>query len=125
MNAEELMNLCGQAVFHACRNLRLLPDHLIVIADTLYEAPTTIKYKFGGSVQNHRGVRSIVQNLGGEDGFHRLLIGIGRGEGESVKDYVLGPLSMHEKRYWGSNGDGIELVVEHIHRIIAKGANGQ
>lgn len=115
------MNLCGQSILHVCRNMQLLPQSVIIIADSLYHPPATLKYKYGGSVQGHGGLRSIVANFNGDDQFHRLLIGIGR-RGDDAKEYVLGPLSSHEKNYWGKNGEGVDLVVEKIQEIIRKQA---
>lgn len=118
---DELMNVCGQSIAQVGRQMQFTADAVIIIADSLYYPPGTMRYKFGGSAQGHGGVRSIVSAFNGSGGFHRILIGIGR-RGDDVKEYVLENLSSYEREYWGTNGQGADLVVQKIEDIIRRRA---
>lgn len=112
---EPLMNIVGQPVARALRVTAQSPSSLIVLQDSLNHEPCSLKLKFGGSPSGHRGVCSIIHSLQGNREFYRLMLGIGRGS--VAREYVLGPLSSHEKEFWGINGEGVELVWEHLEKI--------
>ncbi|EKM54204.1 uncharacterized protein PHACADRAFT_257882 [Phanerochaete carnosa HHB-10118-sp] len=115
-----LMNITGRPTVNAMKSLGFQPSSMVVIHDSLSHRPGVASPKSGGSAEGHNGVRSVMAALGGSKDFHRLRIGIGRGDG-NVADYVLGRLSSYEKQYWGTDGDGIDVVL----RELAKIANGQ
>jgi len=88
---ETYMNLSGNAV-RACRDYYDIDqEHILVIHDDLDLPFGRIKVgrKIGSG--GHKGVDSIVRNLG-TTGFARVKIGIGRPRyGEPVEDFVLSP----------------------------------
>lgn len=112
------MNLSGPCVAQALRTTGLPLSSLVVIHDSLSHTPATLSPRFGGSANGHNGVRSIIEALGGKKDFHRLRIGIGRGEG-SVADYVLSRLPSFERQYWDVDGDGVDLVTDALQSILA------
>ncbi|KAI0823693.1 peptidyl-tRNA hydrolase [Trametes gibbosa] len=114
-----LMNISGRPVVQTLHSTAINPGNLIVVHDSLEHKPCTLSPKFGGSANGHNGIRSVIAALGGEAAFHRLRIGIGR-DGDPM-NYVLGPLSPHERQFWGPNGSGADLVWRELTRIIEKG----
>ena len=69
------MNLSGQAVLAVVRKQRILPEHIIVIADDLYIEKGNIRISFGGSHGGHNGIRSINELLG-TNKYTKIRIGI-------------------------------------------------
>jgi PTH1 family peptidyl-tRNA hydrolase len=86
---------------------------MIVVQDSLSHKIEKVFPKFGGFANGHK---SIISALGGEMGFHRLRIGIGRDQTDAAA-YVLRKLSSHERQFWGANGGGIELIVREIRNV--------
>lgn len=85
------MNLSGEALHRVFSKYRLKPEQLLVVHDELDLPLGSLRLKFGGGLAGHRGLRSIVQELGSRD-FYRLRLGIGRPEpGVEVIDHVLSP----------------------------------
>ncbi len=91
------MNRSGQSLSLLCRKNGLRTDQVLVIHDELDLALGTIRFKFGGGLAGHNGLRSIAQSLGGRD-FYRLRMGIGRPDsGQDVTRYVLSPFTRKER----------------------------
>jgi len=83
------MNGSGLAVVAALRGHVLPPADLIVVHDDLDLPAGRLKLRLGGSSGGHRGVASIIGELG-RDGFVRVKIGIGRPPaGVDPVDFVL------------------------------------
>jgi PTH1 family peptidyl-tRNA hydrolase len=83
------MNGSGLAVVAALRGHVLQPADLIVVHDDLDLPAGRLKLRLGGSSGGHRGVASIIGELG-RDGFVRVKIGIGRPPaGVDPVDFVL------------------------------------
>ncbi|KAF4598067.1 hypothetical protein EYR38_006461 [Pleurotus pulmonarius] len=116
--SKSFMNISGPSIASTFRKIIPgSPASLIVIHDSLSHRPCVLAPRLGGSANGHNGVKSIIAALGGEQGFHRFRVGIGRGDGD-VADYVLGRLSKQEKEYWGTEyGDGMESVIKEITKI--------
>ncbi len=99
------MNLSGQAVSRLVRKFNIGPDNLLVIYDDLDLPLGKIRIRQGGSSAGHKGVESIIAELGSRD-FIRIRVGIGRppipvGSGEvtetGIVDYVLSDFTAEEK----------------------------
>lgn len=114
------MNVSGKSISMALRSKVQPPKthSVIVIHDSLEHRPLFVSPKSGGSANGHNGVRSTIEALGGAD-FHRIRIGIGRGDG-NVADYVLQGLTPKELRHWSdAEGSGVTEVWTAIERIMA------
>ena len=84
------MNKSGIAVSPFYRNLKITPDDLIVIHDDVDIEDGLVRIKKGGGDGGHKGLRSIIEQLGGESDFLRIRVGIGRPPtGREVSDFVL------------------------------------
>lgn len=99
------MNLSGQSVNRLMHNLKLKPDDIIVIHDDLDLPLGKIRIRFGGSSGGHKGINSIIQQIGTRD-FIRIKIGIGRPDSnkydtsneDDIVDFVLTGFSPDEKK---------------------------
>lgn len=88
---ETYMNLSGEAVQSALSYYKLPPERLIVLYDDIDLAVGDIRIRASGSAGTHNGMRSIIACLGGEEGFPRVRIGIGRQkDGRDLAAFVLG-----------------------------------
>jgi len=89
------MNLSGKSIKPALKALRLFPENLVVIHDDLDLSVGRIKVKLGGGSGGHKGVQSIIEELGTQD-FARIRIGIGKPRDMDPADYVLTPFDEEE-----------------------------
>lgn len=90
------MNLSGSAVKSVLKKFSITPDKLIVVYDDLDMEIGKLKIRVGGSSGGHRGVESILQQIGTKD-FIRVKIGIGREPGMDSADYVLSKFRPEEQ----------------------------
>ena len=63
-------------------------ENLIVVHDDLDMETGKLKIRKNGSSGGHRGIESIMENLGTRESI-RVKIGIGREEGVPAEEYVL------------------------------------
>lgn len=92
------MNRSGESVARAMESLNLYSDQLIVVHDDLDLELGQIKLTFASKSAGHKGVESIISELG-TDEFYRVRLGIGKPEDasqERIVDYVLSPFSPQE-----------------------------
>jgi PTH1 family peptidyl-tRNA hydrolase len=91
------MNRSGFAVAALARFYRVPLDRMLVVYDDLDLSLGTMRMRPSGGSGGHRGMRSIINQLGGRD-FARLRIGIGRPPGRmDPADYVLQDFSADEE----------------------------
>ena len=90
------MNRSGESVKSLLGHFRSAPEDLTVIYDDLDLAFGRIRIRPTGRAGGHRGVLSIIENLGGAR-FYRVRVGIGRPpEGVDPLDFVLEPFTSQE-----------------------------
>lgn len=74
------------------------PADLLVVHDEVDLPFARLKLKSGGGNAGHRGLRSIQEHLGGEAGFARLRVGVGRPPaGIDTADWVLADFAGPER----------------------------
>jgi peptidyl-tRNA hydrolase, PTH1 family len=83
------MNMSGPVVHHLAKKLSVTAENLIVIHDDLDMETGRLRIRKTGSSGGHKGIESIIRSIGSRD-FVRVKIGIGREQGVSAEDYVLG-----------------------------------
>ena len=84
------MNRSGQSVAALAGFFRIAPDAILVAHDELDMPPGVAKLKTGGGHGGHNGLRDIIAQLGNQNSFHRLRLGIGHpGHSSLVSGYVL------------------------------------
>ncbi len=100
------MNSSGQSVSRLIQRFNIDLNDLLVICDDLDLPLGKIRIRHGGSSGGHKGVESIITELGSQD-FSRLRVGIGRpGVAESSTEiseadtiaYVLSDFTPDEKQ---------------------------
>jgi peptidyl-tRNA hydrolase, PTH1 family len=90
------MNLSGRSVARVASYYGLDPADIIVVYDDMDLDLGRIRIRPRGSDGGHRGIRSIIEELGSPE-FARLRVGIGRPpEGDDTVDFVLTPFSAEE-----------------------------
>jgi PTH1 family peptidyl-tRNA hydrolase len=129
------MNLSGEAVKAALRDVPVAPDRVWVVHDELDLPLCRMRIRLGGSGAGHNGVLSIMRALGTPD-FVRFRIGIGkpvRRPGESGRHYVLGRFTRAEAARLEdvvsgvadalelALDDGVERAMERYNRAGALG----
>jgi PTH1 family peptidyl-tRNA hydrolase len=84
------MNLSGTAVNAILRYFKIDLKELMIIHDDVSLPLGKIRLQKAGGAGGQHGVESIIQSLGGANGFDRLKIGVGPDPGgERRGDYVL------------------------------------
>ena len=109
------MNQSGIPVRNLLGDLKIRPDHLIVVHDELDIDLGQLRTKFGGGDNGHNGLKSIRAMVGTGD-FFRVRVGIGRPAGRmEVTDWVLTNFASSEKQTLTSMvtlaGDAVESLV--------------
>jgi PTH1 family peptidyl-tRNA hydrolase len=109
------MNVSGTPVRNLLADLRLQPDHLVVVHDELDLALGQIRVKFGGGDNGHNGLKSIRAMIGTRDYF-RVRAGIGRpADRTDVTDWVLTGFAPHDRAALDATlpraGDAVESLV--------------
>ena len=100
------MNKSGQSVSLLVKKFNISPDNLLVIHDDLDLPSGKIRIRQGGSSGGHKGVGSIITELGSQD-FVRIRVGIGRPvknedstefSEDEIINYVLSDFTPDEKQ---------------------------
>lgn len=91
------MNRSGLAVKALLEHFALGIEELLVIYDDMDLPPGRLRLRPGGGSGGHKGMASIIAQLGSED-FFRLRLGVGRGPGDfsDEADFLLTPLTPGE-----------------------------
>ena len=112
------MNLSGQAVAKAVKDLHVTPHDVWVVYDELDLPLCRMRIRRGGSGAGHNGVKSLLTSLGTDD-FVRFRVGIGkpaRKGSESGVRYVLGRFTKAEAervpKIVSGVADALELALE-------------
>ena len=116
------MNLSGAAVTQFARFYKIEPENIWVIHDDIDLPLGKIRIRIGGGSAGHRGIESIIQEIGSDE-FVRFRLGIGRGKLETVKhtDWNL-PRQQVEKYvvspFKDSEGGDVKKLVKHAVEAI-------
>lgn len=112
------MNRSGAVVQKLIKNLGIPLDHLLVVHDDLDLGCGRIKIKDGGGHGGHKGVGSIIEQIGRPD-FLRIKVGIDKPQRpDEGADYVLSPF---DKEQIPLVEESMEQASEAIEAIIVSG----
>jgi PTH1 family peptidyl-tRNA hydrolase len=112
------MNKSGVSVRRLIEGLKTPLDRFVVVHDDLDLACGRIKIKKRGGHGGHKGVQSIIEQLGSAD-FLRVKVGIGKPRGhDEGADYVLSPFAADERALVK---ESVEQAAEAIEAIIVAG----
>lgn len=96
---QTFMNASGQAIGALLKFYKVPLENLLVAYDDVDLPYETIRMKPSGGSAGHRGMKSIIQQLGTQN-FPRLRLGVGRAYGsKQAADYVLKPFSKEEREF--------------------------
>lgn len=105
------MNLSGRSVARVASYYRLSPGDIVIVYDDMDLDLGKIRIRPRGGDGGHRGIRSIIEELGSPD-FSRLRIGIGRPpDNDDTVDYVLMPFSTEER-------ETIDETIQRAHTVL-------
>ena len=91
---QTFMNASGESVVPIVDFYKVPVENLIVAHDDMDLPVGKIRLRPSGSSGGHRGIESIIQNLGGIKNFPRVRIGIGRPPANwTVNGHVLSPFN--------------------------------
>ena len=92
------MNESGKSVGAFANFFKISPNQILIAHDELDFAIGTIRFKQGGGLAGHNGLRDISRSLGGSKDFNRLRVGVGQpGSKEQVTGHVLGRATAEDK----------------------------
>jgi peptidyl-tRNA hydrolase, PTH1 family len=111
------MNRSGQSVAALANFFKLKPEEILVAHDELDMPPGVAKLKQGGGHGGHNGLRDIIAQLGNQNNFHRLRLGIGHpGHASLVSGYVLGRAPRSEQELLEQS---IDFALDVLPEILA------
>lgn len=111
---QTFMNLSGEAVKKAVRDLKVPSSAVWVVHDEIDLPLCRLRIRVGGRSAGHNGVRSVMAALG-TDAFVRFRVGVGRPAGsgrEAGVRHVLGGFSRREQSLVGKVVAGVADSLE-------------
>ncbi len=108
------MNLSGQAVAKAARDVKVAPQQIWAVYDELDLPLCRMRIRRGGSGAGHNGVLSIISSLGTDD-FVRFRVGIGKPPRRGSlpgRGHVLGRFTKAEASRLPKVIDGVASALE-------------
>jgi PTH1 family peptidyl-tRNA hydrolase len=114
MLPQTFMNLSGEAVAKAVKDIGVTPERVWVVYDELDLPLCRMRIKQGGSAAGHNGVKSLISSLG-TDEFVRFRIGIGKPAGKGSRPgvhHVLGRFTKAETACLPKVIDGVAAALE-------------
>jgi PTH1 family peptidyl-tRNA hydrolase len=111
------MNRSGQSVAALANFFKIKPEEILVAHDELDMPPGVAKLKQGGGHGGHNGLRDIIAQLGNQNNFHRLRLGIGHpGHASLVSNFVLGRAPRSEQELLDTS---IDFALDVLPEILA------
>jgi PTH1 family peptidyl-tRNA hydrolase len=93
------MNESGKSVGAVAHFYKFKPEEILIVQDELDLATGLVRFKQGGGLAGHNGLRSITKSLGGSQDYNRLRIGVGHpGDKSQVTGHVLGKVSKGDEQ---------------------------
>jgi PTH1 family peptidyl-tRNA hydrolase len=113
------MNLSGVAVRQAADYHGFRPSEILIVSDDINLPLGKIRIRSDGSDGGHKGLKSVIQELGSEE-FRRVRLGIGLPEETEtpIEAYVLEKFSEDEQK---TVEKMIEIAVSAVEKIIQDG----
>ena len=116
---QTFMNLSGVAVGKVARYFGIGAEEILVVHDDMDFPAGDVRIKVGGGAGGHKGLLSIMDQLGGSE-FARIRVGIGRpSAGGMVEGYVLEWFSKSEMQ---TVPHVIEQACDAVFEVVSSGA---
>lgn len=114
------MNLSGRAVAQIARYFGIGVEDILIVHDDMDFPVGDVRIKAGGGAGGHKGLLSIIDQLGGAD-FARVRVGIGRPPpNETAERYVLERFSAEETQ---ESGYAIERAGDAVIAVVSSGVH--
>ena len=114
------MNESGRSVGALCNFYKIKPEEILVCHDDLDLPAGHMKFKFGGGLAGHNGLRSITANLANSQNYYRLRLCIGKPPSKEVINWVLGrPNSADQKLI----DDAYEVALVSLKKLFTQGVS--
>ena len=114
------MNLSGRSVAQIARYFDIGAEDILVVHDDMDFPVGDVRIKAGGGAGGHKGLLSIIDQLGGAD-FARVRVGIGRPPArETAERYVLERFSEEEKQVLDS---AVERAGDAVIAVVSSGVH--
>lgn len=114
------MNLSGGPVSAFAGEKNIDSEDIMVVCDDIYLDLGKIRIRKSGSSGGHKGLKSVIENLG-TNKFARIKIGIGQDEeGAGLSEYVLKKFS---KKDFILVGKVLDVVADAVKTYLADGIN--
>ncbi|MBI5092134.1 MAG: aminoacyl-tRNA hydrolase [Candidatus Hydrogenedentes bacterium] len=114
------MNLSGEAVAAAGRNVLQEVSDLLVVVDDVNLPLGKLRIRTGGSAGGHNGLKSIIACMGTPE-FPRLRIGVGSTEpGRDLRDHVLSSFHPDE---WPEVRATVARAADAVLRFVEAGVD--
>lgn len=97
LKPQKYMNLSGEVVKKYVDFFKISTNDILVIQDDLDQELGKIKLKQNSSSGGHNGIKNIELHLGTKN-YKRLKIGISNDKNKDTKDYVLGKMTVEERK---------------------------
>jgi PTH1 family peptidyl-tRNA hydrolase len=110
---QTFMNLSGRAAGPLAHFYRVPVQRVIAIHDDVDLEPGRLRVKAGGGDGGHKGIRSLVEGLGG-GAFFRIRCGVGRPEVGDVTGFVLQDFTPAEREVLEQQIDRAAQAVESL-----------
>lgn len=115
---DTFMNESGKAVGAIANYFKIEPRQILIVHDELDLPIGVIRFKQGGGLAGHNGLRDIARCLGGNQDFNRLRIGVGHpGDQSGVLGHVLGKASREDET-------AIYSCIDEALRLMPLASNG-
>lgn len=111
------MNLSGRSIATALRYYGGTHEGLIVVYDDADLEPGRIRLRGGGGSGGHRGMASIIAELG-TDAFARIRVGIGRPESRGLIGHVLAKIPQGIRPRMD---EAVETAAEAVDCLLGEG----
>lgn len=111
------MNLSGESIRELANFYKLEDDEIIVVYDDISLDIGRLRIREKGSAGGHNGIKSIIQNLGG-DKFPRVKVGVGQPK-DNLVNHVLGKFSKEDREHIEKV---IPVVIDAIVEIVKNDA---
>lgn len=93
------MNESGKSVGALANFFKVLPAEMLIAHDELDLPAGAVRFKQGGGLAGHNGLRDISRALAGSQDFNRLRIGVGHpGDKSEVIGHVLSTVSQRDAK---------------------------
>lgn len=113
---DTFMNESGKSAGPARGELRVNPDHVVVIHDEIDFSFGRVETRLGGGAAGHNGLKSLKNGFGTAD-FLRVRVGVGRPDGtdpELVSAWVLGRFAESKDKVDELVDQALEATVQLI-----------